>query len=233
MNPSDDPDRLDTSRFRSPGGKDSFLSESDSFLNQGLFHEAIALSRKRLDLFPGDVDARMVYGLALAGMGKTRESLDVFEKIKKDVLSWVRVFEYLGDIFHRMGEIESARTCYRELIQLSPGASATERLQKKIDTLNGMAKGHVDKIVDDVSEDFKTMTMANLYIRQGHLDMARKVLKEMMQSDPGNIRAGERLREVESLLEGKIPASKEAHSKAILEELERWLRNLERLRSHG
>lgn len=96
-----------------------------------------------------------------------------------------------------------------------------------------MAKGHVDKIVDDVSEDFKTMTMANLYIRQGHLDMARKVLKEMMQSDPGNIRAGERLREVESLLEGKIPASKEAHSKAILEELERWLRNLERLRSHG
>ncbi len=143
------------------------------------------------------------------------------------------MFEYLGDIFHRMGEIESARTCYRELIQLSPGASATERLQKKIDTLNGMAKGHVDKIVDDVSEDFKTMTMANLYIRQGHLDMARKVLKEMMQSDPGNIRAGERLREVESLLEGKIPASKEAHSKAILEELERWLRNLERLRSHG
>lgn len=233
MNPSDDPDRLDISHFRSPGGKDSFLSESDAFLNQGLFHEAVAYSRKRLDLFPGDVDARMVCGLALAGMGKTRESQEVFEEIKKDVLSWIRVFEYLGDIFHGMGEIESAKACYRTLIQLSHDTSATERLLQKIDTLNGVERGHVDRLVDDVSEDFKTMTMANLYIRQGHLDMARKVLKKMMQSDPGNTRIGERLREIESLLEGKISASKEEHSKGILRELERWLRNLERLRSHG
>ncbi len=233
MNPSDESGGLDVSRFRSPGGKDSFLSESKSFLNQGLFHEAVALARKRLDLFSGDVDARMVCGLALAGLGRTKESLDVFEEIKKDVLSWICVFEYLGDIFLGKGEIESARTCYQTLIQLSPDASAKERLLKKIDALNGVERGPADKLIDDVSEDFKTMTMVNLYIRQGHLGMARKVLKEMMQSDPGNIRVGERLREVESLIEGKIPASKETHSKVILQELERWLRNLERLKSHG
>lgn len=233
MNPSDKPGNPDISRFRSPGEKDIFLSEAESLLNKGVFHEAVSLARRRLNLFPGDIDARMVCGRALAGMGRTRESQEVFEEIKKDILSWVRVFEYLGDVLLERGEIESARSSYQALIQISPDTSATERLQKKIDSLNEVESERVNGFIVDVSQDFKTMTMADLYIRQGHLDMARNVLKELVQSDPGNIRAVERLREVELLLEGKAPASKDARSKAILLELERWLKKLERLQNHG
>jgi pentatricopeptide repeat protein len=233
MNPSDESGGPDGSRFRPPVEKDIFRSESESLLNHGLFYEAISLARRRLNLVPGDVDARMVCGLALAGMGKTGESLEVFEEIKKDILSWVRLFEHLGDMFLGKGEIESARICYQTLIQLGPDMSATERLQKKIDSLHEVERGHADKLIDDVSHDFKTITMADLYVRQGHLDMARKVLKEMVLSDPGNMRAVERLREVESLIDGKTPASREERLKAILRELDRWLKNVERLGHHG
>jgi len=226
MNPSDKAEGLEASRFRSPEGKEWFLSRAESLLKQGLFREAFSFAREKLDLVPGDVDARIICGRALAGMGKTRESLEVFEEIKRDVLNGMRVFEYLGDILTGQGEIERARNSYQTLIQIGADFSRTETLQKKIRALE-------EALIDDVSKDFKTMTMVDLYIRQGHLDMAGKVLKEMIQSDPGNIRARERLQEVEGLLAGKIPSSRESRSKKILRELDRWLRNLERQKSHG
>jgi tetratricopeptide (TPR) repeat protein len=232
MNPSDEPDGLDVSPFRSPEGSERFLSHAESLLKQGLFQEAVALARERLALFPGDVDARIICGRALAAMGRIGSSLAIFEEVKKDVLKWVCVLEYLADIFKQKGEKERARDCYQMLSQVSNDPSRKEMLLRKIQELNGKPGEHANALIDDLSRSFKTMTMADLYIRQGHLDMARKVLKEMAKSDPGNLRAAERLREVETMIEGKVPGGKEERVKAILQELDRWLKNVERLESH-
>jgi tetratricopeptide (TPR) repeat protein len=232
MNPSNEPEDLQTSLFRSQEGKERFLFQAESLMTQGLFAEAVSLARERLDLIPGDVDARIICGRALAAMGKAGRSLEIFEEIKKDILSWVSVFEDMGDILTGKGETERARICYQSVIPFGLDAIAAERLRKKIEALNGAERRQEDKLIDDVSRDFKTMTMVDLYVRQGHLDTAKNVLKEIMQSDPGNSRARKRLQEVEGLLAGTIPSSGESDSKNILQELERWQRHFERQKSH-
>lgn len=233
MNPSDEPDGLDKSLFCSPEGNEQFLSQAESLLKQGLSREAFSLARARLAVFPGDMDARMICGRALAAMGSIGTALAIFEEIKKDVVKWVCVLEYMGDVFQQRGERERASDCYQTLSQVSSDPSQRERLLGKIQALNEGPGEHAETLIDNLSGSFKTMTMADLYIRQGHLDLAKKVLKEMAQSEPGNIRVAERLREIEARLEGQAPGEKEERVKAVLQELNRWLKNVERRGSHG
>jgi len=233
MNPSDEPEELRAARFRFQEEQERFLSRVETLITGGLLREALALARERLDLIPGDVDARIVCGRVLAAMGRAGTAREIFEEIEKDILSWVGVFEDLGDILAGKGEIERAGTCYQNMVQLGLDAEAVERIRKKMEALKGAEREQDDRLIDGVSRDFKTMTMADLYVRQGHLDTARNVLKEMMQSDPGNIRVREKLREVEVLLAGNVPLSGKSHPEKILHELEKWLGNVKRLGNHG
>ena len=73
------------------------------------------------------------------------------------------------------------------------------------------------------------MTLAELYIRQGHLQMAKKVLEAILRKDPREERAAIRLREIEAL-SGEGSAAKAA---PVIAELSRWLDNIGRLRGHA
>lgn len=232
MNPSNKPPDPDISDFRSREGLERFLSEAEALIEEGLHQEAFSLARERLTLFPGDVDARLICGRALAAMGKTLASLDIFRDIKKDLQNWVRILERMGDIFRASGDMESAEACYREHRHRSGDLLRRDASPRKMESQGGRREGQEGELIDNLSGSFKTMTMADLYIKQGHLDMAKRVLEEMMRSDPGSRKAAERLGEVEALLRGRGPIAEEAHSKAILQELDRWLKNLERRKSH-
>lgn len=233
MNPSDDLNGLDIFPFRSPEGRDQFLSEAGSHLEENRCQEALSLARERIDLFPGDADARMICGITLARMGRTGEALEVFEKIAEDVLHWARVFEYLGDMTAEKGDIDRARNFYQTLMYLHPDPSVRERLSGKIEALGGDEEGSEETPADQIAGDFKTMTMAELYIRQGHLDMAENVLKDLLHGSPDDVRAAKRLREVEELLAKKMDGSTGARPNTALHELSRWLRNLKRLQNNA
>ncbi len=229
MNPSDDLNGLDISPFRSPEGREQFLSKAGSYLDDNRCREALSLAKERIDLLPGDADARMICGIALARMGRTGEALDVFEKIGEDILHWARVFEYLGDMTDEKGDIEQARNFYQTLMHLHPDPVVSERLSRKIEAL-GVDE---EKPADLIAGDFKTMTMAELYIRQGHLDMAENVLRDLLRSAPDNVRVAKRLREVEELLAKKMGGSTGVRPNTALHELSRWLRNLKRLQNNA
>jgi hypothetical protein len=80
---------------------------------------------------------------------------------------------------------------------------------------------------DNVSPDLYTITLAELYIKQGHLEMAREVSKEILRSDPGDIRAVEMLKDVETTLKGRNSrALSEGKRILVIDELNRWLENL-------
>ncbi len=65
-----------------------------------------------------------------------------------------------------------------------------------------------------------TLTLAELYSQQGHHEMARDVLNRMLENDPENIEARDRLKQMDSSNDNKwIP---------VIDELNRWLENLRR-----
>ncbi len=209
--------------------RQEFLRQAETFLDQERFAEVIDLAGKRLAVHPDDVDARLIQGAALCKLGREKESLAVFKAVREDLLNWAKVFEYLGDIFQNRGEIEKARDCFQTLVHLCSDPQETERLLKKIYALGGMEIEAGEDLFGPLSGGFKTLTMADLYIRQGHLEMAADVLREILRAEPENRKAADRLGEVEALLNGKNFRPERAPG-AVVDELNRWLKHLKKLK---
>ncbi len=219
--------------FEDIEGRDEFLFRADVYLKKGLSDRAAALARDRLDRFPGDVDARIIAGSSLIRMDKIEEALEFLKSVQDDILKWSHVFEYLGDIYLEKGLVEEATKAYRRFVSLNSGLPIEKGVSAKLDSLVGALDS--DLLPDaenaensgNVSSGFYTIILAELYIKQGHLEMAREVLKEILMSDPGDIRAAERLKDVETTLKGRESrALSEGKRISVIDELNRWLENL-------
>ena len=82
----------------------------------------------------------------------------------------------------------------------------------------------------EAPEDFLTVTLAELYIRQGHLRQAESVLEKIVRQEPQNDRAAGLLRDIRDRLQPVTASPKDA---AVEAELSRWLDNVGRLRGHA
>lgn len=220
MNPSDQFTEQDPSRGQADTGRDEFLLRAEFYLGQGLFREAMALARERIGTYPGDVEARLIVGVVLFKTEREKEALAVFEALKEDIRGWARAFEYLGDIYGRLGEMEKARDSYQTFVSLGSSPVDVERLRKKMDSLGEPERA------SSLSRDFRTLTVAELYLKQGHAEQAEAVLEEIMRTQPGNQRAAELLREARAVL-GRNGIGQQPLD-SVEEELKRWLRNLKR-----
>jgi tetratricopeptide (TPR) repeat protein len=224
-------------------GRKEFLSKAEAYLDQDLPDMATALAQERLDRFPGDVDARIIIGSSLVKMGKMEEAIEILRNVKDDILNWSRVFEYLGDIYLEKGLTEKAIKNYQNFILLNSGSPTTEDVSLKLDSLTGSS--YRDSILDeesvedseggieDVSPDFYTITLAELYKKQGHLEMSREVLEKILQADAGNIKAAEILEDVKTMLNGNTPKMLAEEKRAsVISELNKWLINLNKMKEN-
>ena len=74
------------------------------------------------------------------------------------------------------------------------------------------------------------MTLAELYIRQGHLRPAEEVLEKIVGEDPQNEKAAALLQEVRERAPRRPAAKPDA---GVIAELSHWLDNIDRLRGHA
>jgi len=84
----------------------------------------------------------------------------------------------------------------------------------------------------DIPADFETLTVAELYLKQGYLEQAAKVLAALSFRDPGNEKVRRLLQEVSTRLEEKEEEPLQPEE-AIIAELNRWLHRLTKLRQDG
>ena len=68
--------------------------------------------------------------------------------------------------------------------------------------------------------DFDTVTLADLYLQQGHRDMAQDILNRILAKDPEHAEARERLRQ--------MAATAGTRRGPVITELNNWLKNLQR-----
>lgn len=219
--------------------KVAFLSQAELFLDQNLLREVQELAEDWLDRSPGDVDARMILCRAWMKMGKLEKVRIMLDEIEEMILGLSRIYVSMGDICRKSGLSREAANFYRKFVHLNPEASAAREVRGKIAALDnqGTAPGTADGAPAGseppaVSSAFRTLTMANLYIGQGHEEAAAEILEDILRRDPGNAEARDRLAEVAALLERKKQAEdgREDRRRRVLAELSRWLGNLERVR---
>ncbi len=174
---------------------------------------AIDLALERLRIYPDDVEAKIVLGIAWYRKGDTEPALDILRNLSEDLIRWSLLFKPLSELCRARGfdrEADRAAQVYRFLNPESPEAIAglEDRLRSQRRALS-----ETERLDDEPplapSADFKTLTLADLYARQGYRELAEALLKEILAADPRNQAALDRLARLRPGSAGETPPSEE------------------------
>jgi predicted Zn-dependent protease len=123
-------------------------------------------------------------------------------------------------------------------MSLNPISEQAAEIAEKLALLDKQESDALD--IDDSGienipkPEFFTITLAELYIKQGHLQMAREVLGEIIKKEPGNINAAARLDSVKAAM-SKVETVSDEHdgSDNLVQTLSCWLENIDGLSAHA
>ncbi len=214
-------------------GKAASLSTAQAYLDQGLYKEVIDLAESWLKRHPMDTDANIVYCHALMKTGKLDRVEEVLQGVENTILRLSQIYAFMGDICLEGGLTGEAIRFYQKFISINPETTDAKSLSEKLRALAPMSDEPTDGMeaeqedhIGHVASDFYTVTLAELYIRQGYLQMAADVLTEILKNEPGNPAAMERLKDVNMILRDK------KRKEEMVRELTRWLNNIDRIRHY-
>jgi tetratricopeptide (TPR) repeat protein len=215
-----------------------FLSEAEILLQQNKLKKAFNLARERLRSLPADADAHVVAGNALLGMGMLDEARDVLREVGEIISGLALVYERMGDIYRKKGFHQDAAVCYEKFISLHPSAEDARKVIEKMMLLEqeDQPVPEVGMIYDENIPDPElfTVTLAELYIKQGHLQVAAEILKEIICREPQNIQAVAMLDSLKAALDPKSSASEKfVESDHLINKLSSWLKNIDRSKIHA
>ena len=218
--------------------RSDFLCEAEKLLQQNKLQEAFNLAGERLRSLPADADAHVVAGNALLGMGRVDESRDILREVGEMISGLALVYDRLGDIYRKKGFHQDAAVCYEKFISLHPGAEDARKVIGKMILLE-----QEDQPVTEVgmiynenipAPELFTVTLAELYIKQGHLQVAAEILKEIIEREPQNSQAVAKLDSLTAELAPKSSTSaKFVESNNLIKTLSSWLKNIDRLKMHA
>ena len=219
---------LDKDRF-------NFLNEAEKMLEQNKLREAFNLAGERLRSFPADADAHVVAASALLGMGRVDEARDVLQEVGEIISGLAFVYDRLGDIYRKKGFHQDAAVCYEKFISLHPGPEDARKVIEKMILLE-----QEDQPVTEVgmiynenipNQELFTVTLAELYIKQGHLQVAEEILKKIISREPQNSQAVAKLDSLKAALDRKSsPGVKFVETDNLINTLTSWLNNIDRLK---
>ncbi len=188
--------------------------------------EALDLTRRRLSTHPGDRQALIFLARILVHQGDLPGAEEAIGGLVLADEEMLNLFRECGDLFLSRHEWRAARSYYERSLSLLPDAVVAEPLGRLAAELGpgpvGAGNLNGEMGVKKVPADFHTMTLVDLYVKQGHLKEALEVLEAMRQKDPANEKVAERIRGVHALMGGEKPTE----TAGAVSELERWLQRL-------
>lgn len=163
-------------------------------------------------------------------------------ELDKDVIRLSFIYLQAADTYRERGLGRDAVLCYQKFLSLNPFAENSKEIFAKIALLQ-----EDEKLIDDIAEsdesngenspgpEFYTMTLAELYIKQGHVKMAEEILIEIIKKEPDNNKAKEKLNALKAVLaqNSSSVVDNAAGAKNLINILTCWLNNIERLKSHA
>lgn len=179
----------------------AFLEEAGSLLCQGDHLKVLSLAKSRLKRTPGDMDARIAICRVWIEQERLEEAGEMLREMEDILAGLSHIYACMGDIYLRKGMAESAQDFYRTFVNLNPDTPMARKISERIESI---AQQHVadeperkeKEEVATVPDDFRTVTLAELYARQGHLRMAEEILEAILGRGPHHPKAAELLREV-------------------------------------
>jgi tetratricopeptide (TPR) repeat protein len=216
----------------------AFLAQMEACIDRNEPQAVLDLARERLRRSPGDPDARIGICRAWLQQGKIGEAGEMIEEVEEIIANLSQIYACIGDVCVKKGMEDSAETFYRRSVILNPGV---HWVRDTLERLKGVEEPHEEephetdaevKTEEDagIPPDFQTATLAELYIRQGHLRPAEELLVKIVGQEPHNEKAAWLLQEVQDRILAE--ATQERYA-GIVAELSRWLDHIDRARGHA
>lgn len=215
-----------------------FKSQVGNLLKQNLLPEALRLAQEQCRINPLDVEAHVLVGKILIRLGEYDKAREMVKQLDQTISELSFVYARMADIFSEKGLKSDAAICYRKFTNLNPISQQAAEIAEKLtffEEQESEESGTDDSGMENIPKpEFITMTLANLYIKQGHLQMAREVLTEIIKREPGNINATAMLDSIKTVMSKTKTRSAEHDNPDILvDTLSGWLANIDRLSAHA
>ena len=232
--------------------RNAFLAGVEENFQRGDFETILMTAGLRLKRMPGDLDARLAICRARIEQGAMGEAGDLLSEVERILAGLDRVCALLRELGRQTGLTDETRALFEKFGLAAPAGAAMET---PADSRNRLPRQETQAApvraeavaaaeaeaprqgdlprggeASEAPEDFLTVTLAELYIRQGHLRQAESVLEKIVRQEPQNDRAAGLLRDVRGRLQPATASPKDA---AVAAELSRWLDNVGRLRGHA
>jgi len=215
-----------------------FKSQVGNLLKQNLLSEALTMAKEQSRRDPLDVEAHVLVGKILIRLGEFENARELVTQLDQTISELSFIYARMADIYNEKGLKSDAAICYRKFISLNPISQQAAEIAEKLtffEKEESEVSGTDDSDIENIPKpEFITMTLANLYIKQGHLQMAKDVLAAIIKREPGNIDAAAKLDSV------KVAMSKEKTGRTehddpdkLVDTLSGWLANIDRLNTNA
>jgi tetratricopeptide (TPR) repeat protein len=219
-----------------------FVNQVETLIGQKMFPEAMKLAEDRLSILPFDADARaFIISLGIK-MDNIEENRDKIAALDTDIVRLSVIYLKAADAYREKGMNRDAILCYRKFLAINHFSGNSKEIFEKIALLQGDENyiddtAELDELNDEnsPSPEFYTMTLAELYIRQGHAKIAEEILQEIIKREPENDEAKKKLDEVKTMLTPNLSSvvNNAAKANRLINTLTCWLNNIDRLKYHA
>ena len=202
---------------------------------EGRVNQAVRACTKGLLLYPDDIRIRWLLSECYLEMGFFSLAEKEIAVVAEQVERLAPVFKVQADLFERQGRREEASIALdKYLAHFSGDTEAMERLRslKPEQKISPTEVPSLEEIVPEIA----THTLAEIYESQGQLQAAVETYKKLMEQDPGDLRARERLQKLETEIRGEEeivlpPERRQNGTERMIGVLEGWLTKIQEMGS--
>lgn len=150
---------------------------AEALLEREMYGEAIETCVNGLRLRPHDLRARVILGLSYLRTGELERAESELLKAKEMLEINTVTYRALAELYDEKGDLEQSGR-YRQLFE---AIHAPETGEAEAEVAETESKP-VDEEVPEEDTEVATVTMAELYEEQGHLDKAAEVYRNILET---------------------------------------------------
>ncbi|MBU1319044.1 MAG: hypothetical protein KKH67_07595 [candidate division Zixibacteria bacterium] len=201
------PAETDLATVLTEGLPDTFAQLADIHRLEGRFDDAEVVCREGLKRFPDYGSGHMVLALVYQDRGEIEKALMGFHSVLKCEPGNLLALKSIADIHWEAEAYSLARSYYRQVLQRDKYCEeAAERARRnpKVERSQPAAEDQTEETVSrsDIPESergvFDTLTLAKLYMKQGHAKLAREICSSILETEPQHELALSFLNEINS-----------------------------------
>jgi len=189
-----------------------FAPLAEAYRRDGSLDEAYSVCSKGLEKNPDYSNGHLVLGRIYQGQTKLDNAVFEFKKVLEFDPENLMAHSLLGSLFMQKSDFKAAIDEYQAILTLTPDDDETQKLLKVAiekaanvsQTEPSIKESAVEK--ESISASMASITMAELYLKQGHLDKAIETYDELLKKEPNNSNVKQKLVDLKKTTVVDVPS---------------------------